>query len=987
MTLMIRVNHTFVIFLSGFRVPERCDVHSTDDLLEPAASMGFSSEQKNSCKQQSDSKTVKNTVPSPHRNQVSKHQDRLKVKNHVDLRHSDQHSDLTLDAAKKYSGNQHWQTTKGNDSKHGELVKYMSNLPGYLQSVDRRANLQGKALNVGVLDWARLEKWKSKHKNCSDKGSNTASCSTSNSSSKRITGLSASSNAVHVEKSTKQHPSVCSSLVSSRKDDLSRNVQRPFEHVCFQDSETASKKTISGQKHIPRRFKSFDRGHSGVILEKEKIIDVDQQQITSEMSVVSKKFKDFGVSLSPKGNMSSCGKAKKTKEELQEKNIKTKSTEKKIVSESVDLALKLESCDFSVGSKEKKSIGSYETKKIVEDLHELYADVAQQHQPGKDNATSLLLPNKLPQEGFPEALKLSQPNNAVLDKGNEESNKIRYSDRFSTEEINSAELCPEISHCCPLPCVVETCSTSDVISNSDLSMELSSDASYSSQFSDKSQDLVGGGKYAARSYSEIKLRNFSFDDTSKTLDQEIYELAVGKGGNPSPTHRFSFSLGRLGRSLSFKERLAVPQLSSTHVTVKSGPVCSNASDSVDYLNRDKANGHNRARASPFRRLLDPILKHKEAHRRHSSETVLPLKGSFINSLSSVPIHPSHNEKRGTSWVQALLQLTIKNGLPLFKFEVFNSSSIVASMMKNLSSGKDDLDQNYTFYSVNEVKKKGSVWISQGSKEKSCGYVYNIAGQMRVSNSDFFDSGQDSSLCLVRESVLVGVELKQADQESPKSITNRELAAAIVRIPRKNLFNNDQQTDESLMEKGNAKCLPENQGAYNLGEHDHLSSTTVILPGGVHSSPNKGEPSPLLDRWKSGGSCDCGGWDVGCKLRVLSNKNKCSRISETSKAGQVSDRFELFVQGETEQNRPVFSLVPLKDGIYRIEFNASITRLQAFFICVAIMSSQKPSHLLDASNMSEEKAFKQPDLDGNDRVQAKMPSKFAPNPPLSPFGRV
>lgn len=94
-----------------------------------------------------------------------------------------------------------------------------------------------------------------------------------------------------------------------------------------------------------------------------------------------------------------------------------------------------------------------------------------------------------------------------------------------------------------------------------------------------------------------------------------------------------------------------------------------------------------------------------------------------------------------------------------------------------------------------------------------------------------------------------------------------------------------------------------------------------------------------------------------------------------------------IQGETQQNRPVFSLVPLKDGIYRIEFNASITRLQAFFICVAVMSSQKPSHLLDASNISDGKAFKQPDLDGNDKLQAKMPSKYAPIPPLSPFGRV
>lgn len=43
-----------------------------------------------------------------------------------------------------------------------ELIKYMSNLPGYLKRSDRGKNVQEKALNVGVLDWSQLEKWKNK---------------------------------------------------------------------------------------------------------------------------------------------------------------------------------------------------------------------------------------------------------------------------------------------------------------------------------------------------------------------------------------------------------------------------------------------------------------------------------------------------------------------------------------------------------------------------------------------------------------------------------------------------------------------------------------------------------------------------------------------------------------------------------------------------------------------------------------------------------
>lgn len=852
--------------------------------------MGFSSELKKNSKEQNDSKTVKNTDPSPRANGISKRQDRMKVKNHVSLPHIELHSELTQDAANKYSQNQHRQNKKGNDAKHGELVKHMSNLPGYLQRVDRGENLQEKALNVGVLDWSHLEKWKNKHRHASDRGCYTASGSPSNSPSKRITGLSASSSAAHFERLTKQHSSLRSSLVSSCRDGISQNVRRAAEHVCLQDFETASKKTFSRQKITPQSFKSFDRRHSGIIVGEEKIIDVDQK-ITSEMGSLSKNFKNVGVSLNSKEDMSSCNsEAKKTTEQLLGKDIKTKGTERqKFVSKSGAPASKLGSCDLSVSSKEKKSIGSFETKKVVEDLHELDTDVAQKHQPCKDNAT-VILPKSFPQEGILDVLQLSQPNETVLDKSNEESS--RYSDSFSTVDINPAGLCSEIPYSCLLPSVVETCSSTDLMSNSDLSMELLSVASHLSQCSDKSQDMVYGGKHAARNYSDIKLRSSSFDDISKTF----VDLSVEKGRNPSPVRRFSFSLGRLGRSFSFKEGSAVPQLSSTRVTVKSGPVCSNASDFVDYPNRDKAIVHNRARSSPFRRLLDPILKHKEARPCHPSDTILPLKASFINSLSSVPLHPSHNEEHDASWVQALLQLTIKNGLPLFKFEVDSNSNILAATIKNLSSGKDGSAQNFAFYSVNEMKKKGSGWINQGSKEKSCGYVYNTAGQMRVSNSDFSEmSGQESSRCLLRESVLVGVEVKQADQESPKYIPNRELAAAIVKLPRKNLFHDDQRADESLMEKHYAKCSPEYQCSYSLEDHAHLNSTTIILPGGVHSLPNKGEPSPLLDRWKSGGSCDCGGWDIGCKLRVLSSKNECSRISETSKAGRISDRFELFVQ--------------------------------------------------------------------------------------------
>ncbi|MCI17854.1 hypothetical protein A2U01_0039005, partial [Trifolium medium] len=43
-----------------------------------------------------------------------------------------------------------------------EMVKYMSNLPGYLQR--GREESREKVLNVGVLDWNRLEQWQNSRK-------------------------------------------------------------------------------------------------------------------------------------------------------------------------------------------------------------------------------------------------------------------------------------------------------------------------------------------------------------------------------------------------------------------------------------------------------------------------------------------------------------------------------------------------------------------------------------------------------------------------------------------------------------------------------------------------------------------------------------------------------------------------------------------------------------------------------------------------------
>lgn len=79
--------------------------------------------------------------------------DRLKSE---DLSYVDFHHEITKGHPFNYY--QHKQVEE-KATKEEEIVKYMSDLPSYLEK-DEKAP-QEKALNVGVLNWGRLEKWQS----------------------------------------------------------------------------------------------------------------------------------------------------------------------------------------------------------------------------------------------------------------------------------------------------------------------------------------------------------------------------------------------------------------------------------------------------------------------------------------------------------------------------------------------------------------------------------------------------------------------------------------------------------------------------------------------------------------------------------------------------------------------------------------------------------------------------------------------------------
>ncbi|CAA6655603.1 unnamed protein product [Spirodela intermedia] len=160
------------------------------------------------------------------------------------------------------------------------------------------------------------------------------------------------------------------------------------------------------------------------------------------------------------------------------------------------------------------------------------------------------------------------------------------------------------------------------------------------------------------------------------------------------------------------------------------------------------------------------------------------------------------------------------------------------------------------------------------------------------------------------------------------------------------------------------------------------------------------PSPLLDRWRSGGACDCGGWDMACPITVLDNSG--GEDATEIRGGHLS--LKLFVQG-TKDKTPALIITTREDGLYSIHFHAQFSKLQAFSICVAVLhsleafgllSQEKNGQRLHSSSLKlllEEEvrqlleAVAKEEHRKVNKKQQQSPGPYQVDPPISPIGRV
>ncbi|KAF7805411.1 uncharacterized protein G2W53_037572 [Senna tora] len=786
-----------------------------------------------------------------------------------------------------------------------ELVKYMSNLPSYLE---RGENIHEKILNVGVLDWGRLEQWQHRHKHILHKGGR-SSISTSNTSSslstERLSGQSSRGNS-----SSPFHQRIC------------RPSLRSYFMASTMQDDKSSGENVTKFQNFRGRLEACNRKDLDPNIDKESVISPSDQKREEEICAK--------LEMGPQD-----GELEKRVETLQVPNIKT--VEQGVLRKS---------------------------KPIV------------------------LLPGNVPQISH---FGVSDRRTS-LDQNSGASSRTSISER--SKELFGKDLNCDISHSCPLPYDVKANCTQAKGSSS---LDAESIKIPTATFSAPLTAEMGTSPSKPRKDEERKQTIptiSSVNGHSQGLDQKVKSE---KSRSSSPFGRLSTSIGYASKVSGCKECVYVPYKSSIAAArSNSEDVRCSASSYISGHNKPVDAG--RSRSSPLRRLLDPVLKPKEANCRHSMESsqknsALVNKANDDNShlqpgkelerdrrisFSSINTRDSSKEKKyASSTVQALLRIAVKNGLPLFTFTVDKESNILAATVKTLStSRKDDCSCIYTFFTFREVKKKNGNWMNQAGKSKGPNYIHQVVAQMKVSNSHFHDlTGQhcvDSST--VKEFVLFSVQLKQGDGQASDYQPNNELAAIVVKIPKAISFINNVH-----------------QGGYD-SDGQQLVQATVVLPSGVHSLPSRGGPSSLIERWKSGGSCDCGGWDLGCKLKILVNENKSCKTSKPSK-GYFAERFELFLQGNGQGNMPALSLTPFKNnGTYSVAFDSSLTLLQAFSICMALMDSNMPYELSGSRNSLEGKIPRETLSIQSDGIKVlrkleDIPASYISYPPLSPVGRV
>ncbi|KAJ0105746.1 hypothetical protein Patl1_17727 [Pistacia atlantica] len=448
----------------------------------------------------------------------------------------------------------------------------------------------------------------------------------------------------------------------------------------------------------------------------------------------------------------------------------------------------------------------------------------------------------------------------------------------------------------------------------------------------------------------------------------------------------------------------------------------------------RSRASSKTRFSPIRKIFDPFMKSKSlrsplGYMVQPDEVVktgmekMRREGTLRKSLLHDFSHTVQNSEFDSQFVKkdqhhsvvanspvhlhGLLKLENKQGVPFLEFSLNCPEDVIVAR-----AWKEDNAFNwvYTFHSIDGRKKSNASGWGSSDINKECSMV----GQMQRMQNKVSSLKNARSVPLKRHLLRVLIPgliegshelVNDSDlgrfKDQPKYASNKsnpcpwasgdlspslEIAAVVIQVP----F----EKRESL------KC----KRGHKTSDKMHSNLLNFSAFDGNHGLPGAKSrgPSPLLDRWRLGGGCDCGGWDMACPLTVFSNPK--IQYAEDKLLLDNQQPLELFVQGAKE-NTPALSMIVLEEGWYAVDFHAQLSTLQAFSICVAILhgtetpfpAGQEKSMPLPHCNslkmlIEEEVKFLIDAVTEDEKKKVtkrmeEMPPSYVINPPFSPMSRV
>ncbi|XP_062209538.1 uncharacterized protein LOC133911349 [Phragmites australis] len=453
----------------------------------------------------------------------------------------------------------------------------------------------------------------------------------------------------------------------------------------------------------------------------------------------------------------------------------------------------------------------------------------------------------------------------------------------------------------------------------------------------------------------------------------------------------------------------------------------------------------KARSSPFKKILDPIMKSKSLRspslmEKGDPNSTVPVSRKKPISRKSLLSDFSRTEQASNcqpngeiqhiksalspAHLQAVLKLDSRNGIQVFEFCVKDPEESISA--RSWKTG-NELNSIYTFHSgrqrssaAGRISKDGG-WCSPpivGQVQVSS-YLCSEVGKDGTVNNSVVNEFVSYDIAHARRVVEEKTQCTETTQPPLCSVLDKSISGESPR--RINLM--DQQKNARNNSDVSTSCPWSEEDLY---PHLEIAATVIQVPfhkvkskemkngsspctvkvithSGLHGLPsdNEATPSPLLDRWRYGGGCDCGGWDMSCPIVVLGNaydNNWAESITINAK-----HPMELFVQGSKEE-LPALSMKANGKGQFLVDFHARLSALQAFSVCISLLHCSEASmavslekgkhklyssslkmlleedvrHLIEAVTAEEKKPRKR---------REKAPPSVLLDPPFSPIGRV